>query len=81
MTLPRQSGKIGEKALERVHALGDALAVVEPIDADDHGAAGQAIQHLTHEMRFDGAAREPCESLGLDADRKGTDLHHRDCRK
>ncbi len=41
--------EIGEEALERVHALGDALGVIEPVDADDHGAAGQAVEHLAHE--------------------------------
>ena len=52
------------------------FAVVEPVDADDHGAAGEALQHLTDEMRFNRAAREPCERLRLHPDRKGADLHH-----
>jgi len=68
--------KVGEKTLEREHALGDALAVVEPVNTDDHGAAGEALQHLTDEMRFNGAAGEPRERLGLNADRKGADPHH-----
>ena len=56
---------------------GNALGVVEPVDADDHGAAGQAVEHLAHEGRFDRAPRQPRESLGLDADREDADPHRR----
>ena len=75
MTLPRQSGKVGEKAFERVHAFGDALAVVEPIDSDDHCAAGEALQHIADKFGFDGAAREPRKCFRLHADREGSDLY------
>ena len=67
--------EIGEKALERVHALRDALAVVEPIDADDHCAAGEAFEHIANKFGFDGAARKARESFRLHADRERADLY------
>ena len=67
-------GEVREKTLEGVHPVRDALAVVEPVDADDHGAPGQAANHIAHERHIGGAAREFGKGLGLDSDREHTDL-------
>ena len=68
-------GKIGEKALKRAHALGNALAVVEPIDADDHSTARQAAQHFAYEVRLDRPPRQARESFCLHPDREGADAY------
>src|SRR5581483_11503849 len=66
---------VGEKALERTHALGDALAVVESVDSDNHCATGEAFQNLADEVRLDCPPCESRERLGLNSDRESTDLY------
>ena len=65
----------GEKTLERIHALSEALGVIEPVDSDDHGAAGEAVHHIAHKRRAHGTAGKPAELVGLDADWKDSDSH------
>src|SRR6185369_5947322 len=67
--------EISEEALKRAHAFGNALAVVEPVDADDHGPARQAVQHLAHKAGLDRAARETRESFSLHSHRERADAN------
>src|SRR3954451_21710291 len=67
--------EIGEESLEGIHALGDALGVIEPVDTDDDGADGQAVEYFAHEAALDGAPRQPLEWLGFDTDRERSHLH------
>ena len=45
VTWPRQSGIGVEKVAEPLDAVGDALRVVEPVDAEDQAPAVEAVAH------------------------------------
>src|SRR5947209_7236240 len=64
-----------EEALEGVHAQRQALGIIQAVDADDHRAAGEAVEHAAHEGGADGAAREAAELGSFDADRESADAH------
>ena len=64
-----------EEALEGVHALRQPFGIIEPVDADHHGAPSEAIQHPAHQRR---AHRPPCQAaelVRLDPNRKDADAH------
>ena len=64
-----------KEALERIHALSEAFRIIEPVDADHHGAAGEAVEHVLHERGTHRASSQPAELAGLDPDREYADAH------
>ena len=56
--------------LKGLQPLGQAFAVVEPVDADDEIAAHQAVAQALCLRPLAGAARQGCEPRGIDADGK-----------
>src|SRR5271157_1880858 len=62
-----------EKAVESVDALGDALGIIEPVDAEHEAQPLEALSNFPGERRTRGIAREPRVSGRLDADRKSAD--------
>src|SRR5208283_3563028 len=62
-----------EKAIECVDSLGDALGIVEPVDAEHEAQPLEALSNFPGEWRTRGIAREPRVSGRLDADRKSAD--------
>ena len=61
------------EALEGFHPLHQPFGVVEPVDADHHVALAEALHHVLHEGRANGAAGAALELLDVEADGKGAD--------
>ena len=73
--LPAPLGIVLEQPLERLHAIRNALRIVESIDAEHETAAAEALPHQGHERRAPRVAREAHVRLGFDADREGAEPH------
>ncbi len=54
-------GPAGQKLVEGLQALGQALAVVEPVDADDQRAAGEAVAE-PRRLGLRAAISPPCSA-------------------
>ena len=63
-----------KQRLVGAQALGDALAVVEPVDADDQRAVAQGAVHGRELAPPFGRGDKPLDLLDVDADRAGVDL-------
>src|SRR5208282_845294 len=73
--LPAPLGMILEQPLERLHAVWNALGIIESIDAEHETTTAEALADQGHERRAPRIAREPHVRLGFDADRKGAETH------
>ena len=73
VTLPCQSGIPGEKQLEGLEPLHQALGIIETVDADDERAPAERRRQILHQRRMDVPARQGLEAGRLDADREAPD--------
>src|SRR5713226_4606874 len=64
-------GPIRQQAVDSLEAIGYALAVVKPIDADDQVAVREALAQTVGLGRDDGPFRQLAKMLRINADRKG----------
>ena len=53
----------------------EALRIVEPVDTDHHGTAGQALDDVAHQLRPHRLSRQAAEFAGFDAYREGADAY------
>lgn len=70
---------VGEKCVDGLEPLGNALAVVEPVHADDEAASGQAGSQARGLGRCRGIGRIRRECLRVDADGEDGSLRHLLC--
>ena len=71
----RHSGMGNEELLKRLHALDQALGIIQPVDADHQSASLEACNHVADERRPSRPPRQALECGQVDADRKAPDAY------